>query len=152
MLLWHYAQQISQDTDKYVFCVDDTLKALEMGAVGILIVWESLDINIYSLKNNTTGEIMIKHLNKEHESNVSDFRDSNGSAELEVQEKISLLEWFANEYRNFGCTVEFVTNKSQEGSKFCRGFGGIGGILPYQLDMRTLDEYFDNGEVDDDYE
>ncbi|KAG2404637.1 Eukaryotic peptide chain release factor subunit 1-3 [Vigna angularis] len=40
-------------------------------------------------------------------------------------EKLSLLEWFANEYKRFGCTLEFVTDKSQEGSQFCRGFGGI---------------------------
>ncbi|CBI18177.3 unnamed protein product, partial [Vitis vinifera] len=99
-----------RDTGKYVFGVDDTLKALEMGAVEILIMWENLDINRY------------------------------------VQEKMSLLEWFANEYKRFGCALEFVTNKSQEGSQFCRGFGGIGGILRYQLDMRLFDEVSDDGE------
>ena len=83
--------------------------------------------------------------------------------ELESQEKLSLLEWFANEYKRFGCQLEyalparaaasafaadarvlgvparFVTNKSQEGSQFCRGFGGIGGILRYQVDLREFD-------------
>ncbi|CAA2989486.1 pentatricopeptide repeat-containing At5g04780, partial [Olea europaea subsp. europaea] len=28
---------------------------------------------------------------------------------------------------------EFVTNKSQEGSQYCIGFGGIGGILSHQV-------------------
>lgn len=37
-LIGKYFEEISQDTGKYVFCVDDTLKALEMGAVEILIV------------------------------------------------------------------------------------------------------------------
>jgi len=59
--------------------------------------------------------------------------------ELESQEKMSLLEWFANEYKRFGCRLEFVTNKSQEGSQFCRGFGGIGGILRYQVDLREFE-------------
>nr|GEU44195.1 eukaryotic peptide chain release factor subunit 1-3 [Tanacetum cinerariifolium] len=89
---------ISQDTKMYVFGVNDTLKALKMGAVDILIVWENLDNN----------------------------RDSVTNAELEVLEKMLLLEWFALEYRKFGCTFEFVTNKSQEGSQFFRRFGGIG--------------------------
>ncbi|MBO8589802.1 hypothetical protein INN88_14510, partial [Staphylococcus aureus] len=93
----------------------DTLKALEMGAVETLIVWENLDINRYILKNSVTGEVVIKHLNKDQETNQSNFRDSSTSAELELQEKTSLLEWFANEYKRFGCTLEFVTNKSQEG-------------------------------------
>ena len=46
----------------------------------------------------------------------------------------------ANEYRRFGCALEFVTNKSQEGDKFCKGFGGVGGILRYQLDVADFDE------------
>ena len=69
--------------------------------------------------------------------------------DLEVQEQMPLLEWFANEYKKFGCTLEFVTNKSQEGSQFCKGFGGIGGLLRYQVDMRQFDE-FEEVDVDDD--
>ncbi|KAG6727746.1 hypothetical protein I3842_02G139600 [Carya illinoinensis] len=149
-LIGKYFDEISQDTGKYVFGVEDTLKALEMGAVETLIVWENLDINRYVLKHSTTGEIIIKHLNKEQEADQSNFRDPATSADLEVQEKMSLLEWFANEYKRFGCTLEFVTNKSQEGSQFCRGFGGIGGILRYQLDMRSFDELSDDGEVYED--
>ncbi|RYR54092.1 hypothetical protein Ahy_A06g029360 isoform A [Arachis hypogaea] len=106
---------------------DDTLKALEMGAVETLIVWENLDINRYVLKNATNGEIIIKHLSKEQETDQSNFRDATTSAELEVQEKMPL-----------------------QGSQFCRGFGGIGGILRYQLDIRSFDELSDDGEVYED--
>ncbi|XP_022866539.1 eukaryotic peptide chain release factor subunit 1-3-like, partial [Olea europaea var. sylvestris] len=143
-LIGKFFEEISQDTGKYVFGVDDTIKALEMGAVETLIVWENLDINRYVLKNSTTNEIVVKHLNKDQEGDQSNFKDSETSAELEVQDKMPLLEWFANEYRNFGCTLEFVTNKSQEGSQFCRGFGGIGGILRYQVDIRSFDEPSDD--------
>jgi peptide chain release factor subunit 1 len=143
-LLGKYFDDIRQEPGKYVYGVDDTLKALEMGAVETLIVWENLDINRYILKNATTGEIVIKHLKKEQEADQSNFRDADTSADLEVQEKMPLLEWFANEYKKFGCSLEFVTNKSQEGSQFCRGFGGIGGMLRYQLDIRSFDELSDD--------
>ncbi|KAI5445136.1 Ethylene-responsive transcription factor 13, partial [Lathyrus oleraceus] len=149
-LIGKYFEEISQDTGKYVFGVDDTLQALDAGAVETLIVWENLDMTRYVLKNSTTGEVVIKHYNKEQEAIQSNFRDPETAADYEVQEKLSLLEWFANEYRRFGCTLEFVTNKSQEGSQFCRGFGGIGGILRYQLDMRTFDDFSDDGGVYDD--
>ncbi|MCL7042403.1 hypothetical protein MKW94_010916 [Papaver nudicaule] len=142
-LIRKYFEEISQETAKYVFGVEDTLKALEMGAVETLIVWENLDISRYILKNSVTGETSIQHFNKEQENDHTNFRDLANNAELEVQEKLPLLEWFANEYKQFGCALEFVTNKSQEGSQFCRGFGGIGGILRYQLDMRTFDEVSD---------
>ncbi|WZZ01542.1 hypothetical protein YC2023_073870 [Brassica napus] len=140
-LIGKYFEEISQDTGKYVFGVEDTLNALDSGAVETLIVWENLDINRYVLKNSATGETVIKHLNKEQEANTENFKVDNN--DLDVEDKMSLLEWLANEYKRFGCALEFVTNKSQEGSQFCRGFGGIGGILRYQLDMTAFDEDLD---------
>lgn len=47
--------------------------------------------------------------------------------EHELIECMPLLEWFANNYKKFGATLEIVTDKSQEGSQFVKGFGGIGG-------------------------
>jgi len=49
-----YFDEISQDSGRYCFGVQETLKALEMGAVEILIVWENLEVIRYVLKNNTT--------------------------------------------------------------------------------------------------
>ncbi|GAU42266.1 hypothetical protein TSUD_327440 [Trifolium subterraneum] len=101
-----YFEEIRQETGIYVYGVDDTLKALEIGAVETLIVWGYLDINRYVLKNATTGEIVIKHLKKEQEADQSNFRDPATNADLEVQEKMPLLEWFANEYKKIGCSLE----------------------------------------------
>jgi peptide chain release factor subunit 1 len=39
------------------------------------------------------------------------IQDKETGAELEVQNKEALLEWLANNYKKFGCTLEFVTNK-----------------------------------------
>ena len=47
--------------------------------------------------------------------------------EMELVESQALLEWLANNYKTFGATLEIITDKSQEGSQFVRGFGGIGG-------------------------
>lgn len=50
IFIGRYFDEISQDTGKYCFGVDDTLKALEMGAVEILIVYENLDTMRYILR------------------------------------------------------------------------------------------------------
>ncbi|CAA0836933.1 Eukaryotic peptide chain release factor subunit 1-3 [Striga hermonthica] len=121
-LIRKYFEGNGQDTGKYVFGVDDTMKVLEMGAVETLIVWENLDMTRFILKNTTTGKILIKNLTKDQAADQKKFRDATMNAELEAQENILLLEWFANEYWKFGCTLEFVINKCQEGSQFCRGF------------------------------
>ncbi|KAI3908155.1 hypothetical protein MKW98_029456 [Papaver atlanticum] len=139
-LIEKYFKEIEQDTGKYVSGIKDTLKALEIGAVKTLIVWVNLDISRYVLQNSVTGEKLIHHFSKTEEQNQNNFRDLTNKAELKVLDKQSLVEWFATEYKQFGCAIEFVTDKSQKGSQFCRGYGGVGGVLHYQLDMRTFDE------------
>lgn len=150
-LIGRYFDEISQDTGKYCFGVDDTLKALEMGAVDILIVWENLDVTRYVLKNHATDVENILFLRPEQEKDKTHFIDKDTGVELELSEQMPLLEWFANNYKNFGATLEIITDKSQEGAQFVRGFGGIGGILRYQIDFQVLSgQVFD--ELDDDFD
>lgn len=54
-LIQKYFDEIALDTGKFVFGIDDTLKALEMGAVETLIVWENLDVTRYVLRNAANG-------------------------------------------------------------------------------------------------
>jgi peptide chain release factor subunit 1 len=156
------------DSGKYCFGVDDTLKALELGAVETLIVWENLDITRYVLRNAAGGdytlplwlirysfltpEETIVHANKE--LNKDKFLDKSTGLEMEqTEEPQSLLEWFAEKYKEFGANLEFVTNKSQEGAQFVKGFGGIGGLLRYKVDFSNMasidddeDEFYDSDE------
>ncbi|KAM3181199.1 translation termination factor eRF1, partial [Hymenolepis weldensis] len=53
-LIQRYFEEISQDTGKYCFGVDDTLRALEMGAVDSLIVWENLLVTRYVLRSSSS--------------------------------------------------------------------------------------------------
>lgn len=126
-LIGGYFDEISQDTGKYVFGVVDTLHALEMGAVETLICWENLDITRFRLKTGS-GEEKIVHLRAGDERG-KDFLDPETGNEMESVEQMALLEWLANNYKSFGATLEIVTDKSQEGAQFVKGFGGIGGML-----------------------
>lgn len=145
--------EISQDSGKYTSGVKDTLNCLDMGAVEILIVWENLDVQRYEVRNPATGEEgIIMHLTPEQAAKDDAFRDKESGGDLEVVDKKSMVEWIAENYKKFGCQLEFVTNKSQEGSQFCRGFGGIGGILRYSVDptLNEVDSDLDAVEWDSD--
>lgn len=81
--------------------------------------------------------------------------DKSTGVEMEqADEPKPLLEWFADRYKEFGANLEFVTNRSQEGAQFVKGFGGIGGLLRYKLDLETLtsvdddddDEFYSDGD------
>ena len=96
-----------------------------------------------------TDEVIV-HANKEQEKDRDKFIDKSTGLEMEqVEEPKPLLEWFAEKYKDFGATLEFITNKSQEGAQFVKGFGGIGGLLRYKVDFNTMssideddDEFF----------
>ena len=93
-----------------------------------------------------TEEIIV-HANKEQEKDREKFTDKSTALEMEqVVEPQSLLEWFAEKYREFGANLEFVTNRSQEGAQFVKGFGGIGGLLRYKVDFTNLQTIDDEDE------
>lgn len=142
-LIQKFFDAISMDTGKYCFGVDDTFKALEMGAVETLIVYENLDVNRYVLRSPQTQEERIVNLRPDQEKDQQHLRDPVTNEELEVVDKMLLLEWLAENYKKFGTTLEFITNKSQEGAQFVRGFGGIGGLLRFRVDFEVLNMYED---------
>eukprot|EP00884_Botryococcus_braunii_P001701 jgi/Botrbrau1/11531/Bobra.0393s0010.1 len=151
-LISKFFDEISQDTGKFVFGIKDTLACLEMGAVEVLIVWEDLQASRYILrKKGETDEsnVEVKVLTAEQaEDKDTHFKDPETGVELEEVEKKPLLEWLAENYKKFGCQLEFVTNKSQEGSQFCRGFGGIGGLLRYSVDLAQFEGPDDDESID----
>ena len=73
-----------------------------MGAVETLIVWENFDVMRYVLRNPQTQDTKILHLRSDQEKEKSHFQDKEMGVELEHVEEMPLLEWFANNYKNFG--------------------------------------------------
>lgn len=141
-LLQKYFDEISTG-GKVAFGIDETIKALEAGAVQTLIVWETLDVARVELKNPVTQALKVVYLTPEQERIPSIFKgqdEMGAEIDLEVVNKDSLLEWFANNYQNFGATLEFVTDRSQEGTQFVKGFGGIGALLRFAIEMNYEDD------------
>lgn len=73
------------------------------------------------------SEMKILHLRPDQERDRKHFVDSETGVELEIVDTQLLLDWLALNYRSFGTILEIVTDRSQEGAQFVRGFGGIGG-------------------------
>ena len=62
-LVSKFFEEIALDTGMIVFGVDDTMKALELGAVETVLLFEELDINRYVLKNPVKGDTKTIYLN-----------------------------------------------------------------------------------------
>lgn len=61
------------------------------------------------------------------------------STEIE-HENQPFVDWIAEHYRDYGCRLVFVSNLTSEGTQFVDGFGGVGGLLRYQVNIEEFDE------------
>ena len=110
-LIGDYFDQISQDTGRYCFGVNDTMRGLEQGAVETLIVWENLAITRFELQSNdpeTSNPVVF--LRPDQESDKKFFTDASGQ-EMEIIDKVLLLEWLANNYKSFGWLVGWLVGR-----------------------------------------
>ncbi|KAG8532127.1 uncharacterized protein KY384_003766 [Bacidia gigantensis] len=155
-LIGKYFDEISVDSGKVCYGVDDTIKALEGSAVEVLIVYENLEITRWVLRTSGGSEVIL-HTSKGQEAQREQFLDKESGQDMEIVEQGSMLEWLAEHYKDFGAQLEFVSDRSSEGNQFVKGFGGIGGILRYKLNFEQLaeldeeDEFYDGeAEVPDD--
>lgn len=151
-LLEAYFDEISQDTGKFCYGIDDTLKALDLGAVEKLIVFENLETIRYTFKDAEDNEV-IKFAEPDAKDKSYAIDKATGQ-EMDVVSEEPLIEWLAANYKNFGATLEFITDKSSEGAQFVTGFGGIGAMLRYKVNFEQLvdesdDEYYDEDEGSD---
>lgn len=51
---------------------------------------------------HSAGDTEVKEMTREQAADENNFRDKDTKGELEVQEKMPLLEWLANSYKKFG--------------------------------------------------
>jgi peptide chain release factor subunit 1 len=151
-LITAFLEQVAQDTGKYCYGIKETMQALDMGAVETLIVWENLELKRIQIKNPHTDAEQVLFLPPEQEKDQKLFRCPDTGVELDVVENIVFVEWIVNNYKTFGAKLEFITDKSQEGNQFCKGFGGVGGMLRYRVEFELYDEPdLDNVDSDDDF-
>jgi len=142
-LISRFFEEIAQDTGKVCYGVKETLYALENGAVQTLIVYENLDIIRCEMKRAEQEKIV--YLRPDQLTDSDHYKDRDGN-EMDIKFTQELVEWFAEYFKRFGASLQFVTDKSQEGSQFVQGFGGVGGILRYKFDVNSI-EYMENQEI-----
>jgi len=151
-LITKFLDEVAQDTGKFCFGVRDTIQGLEMGAVETLIVWEELEIRRIKICNPHTQKEDIHYLTPQEAKNEKLYRCPDTGVELDVVENEPFVEWIVENYKTFGTKLEFITDRSQEGNQFCKGFGGIGGLMRYRVEFEMFDEpNLDQVDSDDDF-
>ena len=111
------------------------MKALDLGALETMMLFENIEIMRYEIKNPVTNVSKTYLLNAQQEQDPKYFKDPETGVDLEVVSSEPLADWICLHYKEYGISIEFITDKSPDGFQFCKGFGGIGGFLRYRMDV-----------------
>jgi len=144
-LLSSFFESLGKDDGLCSVGAVETMACLECGAVSTLLVWEALGLRAAYVED--TGELLrwehpdgrggIRKGENEQDGNDDDIRSVRWA---------TLLEWLIDHGRfKYGCDLELVTDCTQEGSQFCKGFGGLGALLRYQNPASTVSYDEDDG-------
>jgi peptide chain release factor subunit 1 len=151
-LLSKLYDEIAKDTCMYCYGIQDTMKCMEMGAVQTIILYEDLNMSRFEVYNDPELPPNIYYMTHD-ESLQAPFRNEKSI----VIKEFNFVEWITENYNKLGCSVELVSDKSQEGTQFTKGFGGVGGLLRYRVDLVEMERLHENAlrveinDLDDDF-
>jgi len=80
------------------------MKALELGALEVILLWEDLEVKRYEFKNTHTEKTTVHILNEkqELEKDQKYFNDPETGAELDVVNSENLTDWLLVHYKKYG--------------------------------------------------
>jgi len=132
-LLQSYFDEISRDSGKFVFGIDETIEALDASIIEKLIIWENFSLWRLTVLNNKTKEEFVIYSKNENLISSVFYKNYKSKNDLIILEKEELIEWVVRNYKLYGANLFFITDRTIEGTQFIKGFGGIGGLLRYSL-------------------
>lgn len=124
-----FMTEISKDSRKITFGVQQTMAALEMGAVKTLILSEKIDKTRIVVENDAKQRDMIF--------------DKTKVCDRTIVETCLLFDWLLENYKSYGSTIQTISDSFAEGHQFLHGFGGIAALLRYDVDMCGYEEEAD---------
>ncbi|MFX1376507.1 MAG: peptide chain release factor aRF-1 [Promethearchaeota archaeon] len=138
-VMQRFMKEISNDSGLATYGIEEIRKALNYGAVDMLLFSEKLDINIVKLRcsNCEYNEIKIvkeSKLNEFKEDIQEDFCPKCSSNSFKIIEINSIIEELGELAESTGADVEILSTETEEGEMLNSTFGGIAAILRYKID------------------
>mmetsp|Transcript_200 Transcript_200/g.206 ORF Transcript_200/g.206 Transcript_200/m.206 type:complete len:129 (-) Transcript_200:82-468(-) len=119
--------------------------AIENGALQLLILWDKSPIIRYSIKSKESGEVRTTYALSKDDLPSELVKEP---TLWDVQSHEPLLDWIVqNPDQLGGVELALVSDQTAEAAVFISGFGGVGGLLRYHIDLPSQMD-----ELDDDYE
>ncbi len=125
-LMEEFYGNLQKDNGLSVYGLDETKRAMELGAIEILLISEAYDWIRVKLECQC-GETQVKDAKPGRE-----HKCPNCGSVMEVVEEKDLIDVLSEEAKNYSSKVEIISTDSREGEQF-KNLGGIGGILRFRI-------------------
>ena len=127
----------NSDNGLAVYGEKQVRKALEIGAVNILLLSENLRKYRVKLKCPSCGFTSEITVDEDTLDNFSlpDCSKCKSSFQMEIVERIDLIDELSDLAEKTSSEVELISMDSEEGDSLYSAFNGVAGILRYPLDL-----------------
>ncbi|HJW98344.1 MAG TPA: peptide chain release factor aRF-1 [Candidatus Bathyarchaeia archaeon] len=137
-VMQQFLYEVGHDTGKITYGEEDARKALENGAVNILLLSEGLEMTRVTLKCSACGyqeqhTVKNKALQEFEQSLAGKPCPKCGATSLNITEREDVIDDFARlaEYTN--TQVEVISTETEEGQMLKNSFGGVAAILRFKV-------------------
>jgi len=151
-VLTKFFTSLACDDELCCYGLHHTLEALQSSAVHTIIVSQNLQAHCFILLNTLTSQRRIASQIPTADALKTQIPHINGKEEEEeerpaaahpieiVEERVDLIDWLTENYKQFGSKIQLISNLTQEGRQFEVGFGGISALLRYKMRFEVEDE------------
>ena len=137
-VMQQFLYEVGHDTGKITYGEEEVRRALESGAVNILLLSEGLEMTRVTLKCSACGyqeqhTVKNKALQEFEQSLAGKPCPKCGATSLNITEREDVIDDFARlaEYTN--TQVEVISTETEEGQMLKNSFGGVAAILRFKL-------------------
>ncbi|MFX1345389.1 MAG: peptide chain release factor aRF-1 [Promethearchaeota archaeon] len=135
----HFMKEISNETGLATYGLEEVQRALNYGAVDILLLSEKLDTHKVKLgcsncdyvENRTLSEGLLTKFKGDIQEESCPQCNSNSFKIIEMN---SIIEELGEIAESTGSDVEILSTETEEGEMLYSTFGGIAAILRYKID------------------
>ncbi|MES1903346.1 MAG: Electron transfer flavoprotein alpha-subunit, partial [Paramarteilia canceri] len=148
-LLREFMSEIERDTGMYCFGVDQTMAMLYNSGIKKLFVYENLDIERVTMRDPADDSEHIFYIKPKTFQIGDRFKSKISGNQMIQEDKELLIDYLLENYRTLNVNLNLISDKTQRGSQFANGLGGIAAILHYKFDVTFMPDYEDRIDVDD---
>jgi len=141
-LLKEFMCHIERDTGLYCFGVEQTMAMLNCSGVEKLYLYEYLDLRRVTMREaEDEDEEYVFYIKPGQFINSDKFKSKKTGASLIQVEDILLLDYILENSSSFSASIHLISDKTERGTQFVNGLGGIAATLRYKFDVSYMPDF-----------